>query len=226
MSSTSPSSQTTRGELSRQKLIDAAIEVFARHGYDGATTRLLAGTAGVNLGAIPYYFSSKEALYLQAADYLADQMAARLSLPLAELSRRAAHCQDKAELNALIVGFMVAQARVVLSGEVKPSWVQFFLRSESEPHAAARPLFDSVLAPARSEVKQLIGRLIEQPPEHLLSRTLTFMLFHQVLYFRLADAVLLRHLGWDALNPARLDDLLDVLATSLHAVLQAHTPAS
>ena len=43
-----------RGEDVRLKLLQAAIEVFGRHGFDGASTRMLSGAAGVNLQAIPY----------------------------------------------------------------------------------------------------------------------------------------------------------------------------
>jgi len=44
-------------------LIDAARELFARHGYDGASLRAITGRAGANLGAVTYHFGSKEALY-------------------------------------------------------------------------------------------------------------------------------------------------------------------
>lgn len=44
-------------------LIEAARELFARHGYDGASVRAITGRAGANLGAITYHFGSKEALY-------------------------------------------------------------------------------------------------------------------------------------------------------------------
>src|SRR5579862_9588675 len=48
----------------RLRLLEAAIDVFGRHGFDGASTRMLAKAAGVNLQAIPYHFGGKEGLYL------------------------------------------------------------------------------------------------------------------------------------------------------------------
>ena len=44
-------------------LIEAARELFALHGYDGASVRAITARAGANLGAITYHFGSKEALY-------------------------------------------------------------------------------------------------------------------------------------------------------------------
>lgn len=38
-----------RGDATREKLLNTAIDVFGRYGFDGATTRKLADAAGVNL---------------------------------------------------------------------------------------------------------------------------------------------------------------------------------
>jgi TetR/AcrR family transcriptional regulator len=50
---------------SKQHLLKGAEELFARHGFDGTSIRLIAKELGVNSGMISYYFGSKEALYLQ-----------------------------------------------------------------------------------------------------------------------------------------------------------------
>ena len=50
-------------EDARERLIAAGIAIFARPGYEGASTRMLATSATVNLATIPYYFDGKEGLY-------------------------------------------------------------------------------------------------------------------------------------------------------------------
>jgi AcrR family transcriptional regulator len=52
----------------RDALVDAALQEFATHGFDGATTREIARRAGVALAALPYHFTTKEALWRAAAD--------------------------------------------------------------------------------------------------------------------------------------------------------------
>ncbi len=52
----------------RQALIDAGRELFARHGFDGASVRMLTAQAGTNLGAITYHFGSKSALHDRVID--------------------------------------------------------------------------------------------------------------------------------------------------------------
>jgi TetR/AcrR family transcriptional regulator, regulator of cefoperazone and chloramphenicol sensitivity len=50
----------------RQKLLDAAGEVFAAKGYEAATVREICAAAGMNVAAVNYHFGDKEKLYLEA----------------------------------------------------------------------------------------------------------------------------------------------------------------
>ncbi|GAB3660330.1 TetR/AcrR family transcriptional regulator [Glycomyces tarimensis] len=53
---------TTKGERTRQRIIDVALDMFAERGYDGTTMRAIAAEAGVSVGNAYYYFKSKEHL--------------------------------------------------------------------------------------------------------------------------------------------------------------------
>src|SRR5947199_6730480 len=67
-----PTTQT-RGEDTRRRILDAALEIFASEGYEGASTRQLAERAGVNLPAIRYYFGSKEGLFRAVIDSIIER---------------------------------------------------------------------------------------------------------------------------------------------------------
>jgi AcrR family transcriptional regulator len=54
-------------KVSRQKLLDAAMRVFAESGFRGATTRRIAEAAGVNEVTLFRHFKSKTALINEAA---------------------------------------------------------------------------------------------------------------------------------------------------------------
>ncbi|HUA80776.1 MAG TPA: TetR family transcriptional regulator, partial [Dyella sp.] len=66
-----------RGDETRQRIIDAAVQLFGEHGFDGASTRDIAAAAGVNAPALQYYFENKEGLYKACAEYITDDMQAR-----------------------------------------------------------------------------------------------------------------------------------------------------
>ena len=52
-----------RGEETRARIVDAAMQVFAAEGFARASTRRIAAEAGVNPPALQYYFDSKEGLH-------------------------------------------------------------------------------------------------------------------------------------------------------------------
>ncbi|MFI0445387.1 TetR/AcrR family transcriptional regulator [Actinomadura sp. 6N118] len=53
-------------DATRSRLIEATLEVLARRGLAGATSREITAAAGVNLQAITYHFGSKDELVAQA----------------------------------------------------------------------------------------------------------------------------------------------------------------
>lgn len=53
-------------DATRERLIGAARELFARQGFERTTVRQIAGLAGVNAALVSRYFGGKEALFAQA----------------------------------------------------------------------------------------------------------------------------------------------------------------
>lgn len=64
----------------REKLVNAAIEVLSEHGYAGFSTLRVAKAAGVTRGALQYHFESREALFFAARLRLAEAMKEKLAL--------------------------------------------------------------------------------------------------------------------------------------------------
>jgi AcrR family transcriptional regulator len=59
MTDTTPS----RGETTRQKIIQVAHQLFVQHGYHGASMRQIAQNAGIALGGLYNHFPGKEDLF-------------------------------------------------------------------------------------------------------------------------------------------------------------------
>ena len=73
-------------EATRQRIVDAAIEAFSELGFEGASTRNIAGRAGTNQGLVTYYFKSKEALWRAATDHLFNELDEQLRAGLVRLN--------------------------------------------------------------------------------------------------------------------------------------------
>lgn len=66
-------------EATRERIVEAAVEVFAEKSFAGASTREIARRAGTNQGLITYHFQSKEALWRAAADSIFDRLGGQLA---------------------------------------------------------------------------------------------------------------------------------------------------
>lgn len=62
----------------RAAVLAAARKLFAQRGFDGTSTRAIATAAGANLGAIPYHFGTKDALYEAVLATVAEPLVARV----------------------------------------------------------------------------------------------------------------------------------------------------
>lgn len=73
-----------RRELTRNALVEAAIDVFARRGFDGASLEEIAEVAGFTRGAIYSNFGSKEDLLLAVVDRYSRMLFETFSAGLAD----------------------------------------------------------------------------------------------------------------------------------------------
>ena len=77
-------------EFDTDKALDEAMEVFWRHGYEGATISELTGAMGINPPSLYAAFGSKEGLLKAALDRYAEKRAAFISEVLAAPTAREA----------------------------------------------------------------------------------------------------------------------------------------
>ena len=57
-----PTSKLSKGDHSRERLVDAAIKIFAREGLGNASFQQIADAAGLKQSSLFYYFANKDEL--------------------------------------------------------------------------------------------------------------------------------------------------------------------
>jgi TetR/AcrR family transcriptional regulator len=78
--------RSRNAELTKKKLIRVATQEFAKHGFGGARTEVIATRANVNKGLIHHYFRTKENLYTAVLEHVYETMRGReRTLDLGEL---------------------------------------------------------------------------------------------------------------------------------------------
>lgn len=63
-----PAATRMRADERREQVLDAAVAVFARHGYEGTSTEDVAKAAGISQPYLFRLFSTKRALFLELVD--------------------------------------------------------------------------------------------------------------------------------------------------------------
>jgi len=216
--SPAPAARGERGEETRQRLLQAAIDVFGRHGFE-ASTRQLAAAAGVNLAAIPYHFESKHGLYLAAAEHIAGEIRSRLdpALDRARLALAAPAPPDAADARALLAEILEAFARMMVD-DASASWARFVIREQMEPSDAFDRLHGGFIGPAFATLAPLIARITGGTAEDERVRLQVPRLLGQILMLRSARATLLRELHWNAIGEAEFALIRDLIRTSVVAL--------
>ena len=66
--------QAQKSAMTRERILDAAIDCFIKEGYNRMTTAKVASNAGVSRGAMLHHFPSKTELIQATVEYLHDQL--------------------------------------------------------------------------------------------------------------------------------------------------------
>ncbi|HIF95318.1 MAG: TetR/AcrR family transcriptional regulator [Myxococcales bacterium] len=74
-----------RGELTRDRILAAAVEAFAEKGYQAASTRDVAQRAKIDQGLLTYHFPNKDDLWKSAAERIFGAFDRRMEELLVEL---------------------------------------------------------------------------------------------------------------------------------------------
>ena len=76
MTARSLAPSTPRGEATRQRVLEAAEEVFGAKGYHGASVTEITRAAGVAQGTFYLYFRGKKEIFLDLVDGLSERLIA------------------------------------------------------------------------------------------------------------------------------------------------------
>jgi AcrR family transcriptional regulator len=138
----------SRAEATRAKLLEAALRVISRNGYERATVDAIAEAAGVSKGAFYGHFPSKEAAFSTLMQERCEQKRADL--------RRVVESDQAEGHSALAVGFAQGFAGVLED----PDWVRVFI--EHARFAQVNADAARIHAAEYAAIADLIAELVER----------------------------------------------------------------
>jgi AcrR family transcriptional regulator len=204
-------------DTTRERIIDAAGEIFAQRGFDSTTVRDICQSAGANVAAVNYYFGDKQRLYVEAV-----VRAHRWRMQRALLPEWSVNTTPEEKLTDFITTFI----RRVRTGPDDTWHSRLIMREILNPSEACAELVQSSIRP---QFEVLIGILRELLPDvggeeelHLTA----FSIVGQCLFYHFADPVvrnLLPQSEYDALDVETLAN--HIAAFSLAALKRRQTRA-
>jgi AcrR family transcriptional regulator len=210
--------QRDRGADTRAQLIDAALDVFGRLGFEGASTRAIAKAADANLAAIVYHFGGKEPLYIAVAEHIAGSIVAHLGQSLVDIRSPAATASPKAA-RAAMHRLIAAFADVILGEAEAERWARFIVREQMQPTAAFDVIY-GLIGQAVANASRLMAVALGTADDAEV-RVRVFTIMGQVMVFRVAQAVVLRRMGWRAVGEKERAEIKRIVGQNLDAILDA-----
>lgn len=203
MSPAVPPPQTDSHDLTHQKLLEAAGEVFAERGYEATTVRDICARAGANVAAVNYHFGDKTGLYVAVL---------RQSICAAQQKKEAALAAAAGSPEERLRSFILGMLRRMTSGE-QPSWAFRLMAHEMvRPTPAFRQVIDEIIRPNYEFLRVTLSELLGLPPDHETTRMCAHSIIGQVIHYLHARPVIT--VLWPDLRmtPGQIEKLADHIA--------------
>lgn len=158
----------------RQRLLNAAGEVFAEKGFASATVREICSRAEANVAAVNYYFGDKEHLYVAAVQ---EAHCAQGEPPRADWPP-----DMPAELK--LVEF-IRQMMVDMIDRDRPTWqIVLIMREMSQPTRACEELVRSFIGPKFAILGAILDELLPPTMTSREKNLYAFSIVGQCLVYR------------------------------------------
>ena len=202
----------------RQRLLDAAMDVFGKHGYDGATTRMIAREACVNIASIPYYFEGKEGLYTALVKEIAALISSQVQEVQDEIDRTDFSRKDGPEKARQFLEQMLNRILTFMIGSSQaPRVARIILREHLFPSAAYDFIFTGFMGAILNSMTDLIRVIAPQLSEEE-AQLRSIAITGQIIVFRIAREAVVRALSFEGYNAEELQ--------KIRTVILAHTKSA
>ncbi len=211
--------ENTPAPGTKERLLEAAIDVFGRHGFDSATTRMIAKSAGVNIAAIPYYFGGKGGLYQAVIDYIVKQIKEETGeLPAHICGSTFTKDSDRQKAREMIQAVLERFINFIAGSEQGQRFSRILLREQMFPSPAYDTIFDGFLKPVLNALATLIMAASgESDPRQATFKAMTLM--GQVVIFRVARETIVRGLDLEGYSPEELEEIRGVIIANAMAII-------
>ncbi len=179
----------------RDRLLEAAAELFAQRGYHASTLRDIAARGNVNVAAGHYHYGSKEALYIEVLREQFAHLRSRMQEFGATWSREELQHLSREKLTELLR----LRTRTMLDFLLGPPpslHGTLIQRELCDPSEALPIIIDELIEPMISDLKDIIT-LLEPSLDSEAVESCACSIIGQTLFYRTVMAAMLYRKKWE-----------------------------
>jgi AcrR family transcriptional regulator len=176
-------SEPVAAASTREKLVEAAGQLFAEHGYYATTVREIVKSSGANIAAVNYHFGDKLGLYTEVLQQ--SVRAARVDAINSALDQNA---PPEDILRAVIRTRLQSVARPNLQDR----HFRIMVHELAQPTPALERVVNEVTRPIYKRLLELVGQISGLPSKDEKTRLCTHSIVGQILMYVLAGPLLMR----------------------------------
>jgi TetR/AcrR family transcriptional regulator, regulator of cefoperazone and chloramphenicol sensitivity len=167
-------------DTTRDRIVEAAGQIFADRGFEATTVRDICHAAGANIAAVNYYFGDKQRLYIEAV-----LRANRWRMEQAVLPNWSADTPPETKLTDFIATFI----RRVRTGP-KDAWQhRLMMREMMRPDAACAEVVRESIRPQFELLLQILRSMRPAATSDDELHLTAFSIVGQCLFYHFADPV-------------------------------------
>lgn len=209
------------GDEPRKRLIQAGLDLFGKHSFDGASTRMLAEQAQVNLASIKYYFGGKEGLYLAVVGHIVEEIGVLLGPRIARIhsALRKGGLSEQQSFRSLCE-LLESLITDFIGRPNTDKWLSIIVREQLCPTEAFRILFEGFMKPLEDALFGLAAGVMGSGRNEQEVKLRVFTIMGEIQIFSISPSAIKRTLEWEDYGPENLDAIRCVVVENLKRIFR------
>ncbi|MHC4759140.1 MAG: CerR family C-terminal domain-containing protein [Planctomycetota bacterium] len=155
----------------RDRLLDAAEELFAAKGFNGASVRDITSKANGNVAAVNYHFGSKEKLY---HGVFLRRMRVVTDMRLETIKKVMSQTDHEVTLEELLKEFSIAFLRPFLDEETGSRFIRLMIQEMTHPRLPKEMFMHEIVEPTLKAFGKALSKIVSDlEPKQIMLATMS-----------------------------------------------------
>jgi len=204
--------------LSRKKIVNSAIVLFANKGFESTSTREICKHAGVNLSLIPYYFGNKDGLYTSIIESIINYGLTFLKDEIEKANEiDGLSLEEKAELYR---NLLLKYSDFLYSDNVPSSFVVLMIKEQAVSHSKFSEIYSQKIGILYKTLRRILASILNKKENDKAVVFEVSSIIGQILSFKIMDRATLPPLKQDFYTKDDMKKIKNIISSHIETSLE------